>query len=52
MAILAASNVAAILLGYPVWGRPDILGFLTPDSPRAAPSILNASELGLRLHAD
>jgi hydroxypyruvate reductase 1 len=47
MAVLAAGNVAAILMGYPVWQTPDILPFLTPSPPKAAPSILNAEELGL-----
>ena len=47
MAILAASNVAAIVNGLPVWNRPDILPFLSPDPPKAAPSILNSAELGL-----
>ncbi|MBN2126353.1 MAG: D-glycerate dehydrogenase [Deltaproteobacteria bacterium] len=47
MAALAAANVAAILMGYPVWADPDISPFLRPDPPRAAPSILNARELNL-----
>jgi hydroxypyruvate reductase 1 len=47
MAILAAGNVAAILQGFPVWQRTDILPFLQDDPPRAAPSILNAKELGM-----
>jgi hydroxypyruvate reductase 1 len=47
MATLAASNVAAILNGHPVWNRPDISAFLGSDSPPAAPSILNAKALGL-----
>ena len=51
MATLAASNVAALLMGYPVWGRPDILPFLSPDPPKAAPSILNAAELDLGSYA-
>ena len=49
MAILAASNVAGLLSGYPVWNRPDILSFLGSDPPAAAPSVLNAEELGLAL---
>jgi len=52
MATLAASNVAALLMGYPVWNQPDILPFLETDSPQAAPSIVNAKELGLALYAD
>ena len=47
MAVLAASNVAGLLSGYPVWNQPDILPFLGDDPPSAAPSILNAEELGL-----
>jgi hydroxypyruvate reductase 1 len=47
MATLAASNVAAILMGYPVWQAPDILPFLTASPPKAAPSILNSAELKL-----
>jgi hydroxypyruvate reductase 1 len=52
MTTLAASNVAALLMGYPVWNQPDILPFLETDSPQAAPSIVNAKELGLALYAD
>ena len=47
MATLAASNVAAVVSGAPVWNRPDVSGFLGPDPPRAVPSILNAESLGL-----
>ncbi len=47
MATLAASNVAGLLMGYPVWNRPAILSFLEGDLPKMAPSILNAEELGL-----
>ena len=50
MATLAASNVAAILMGYPVWNKPDILPFLEGDSPEAAPSIVNAEALGLPVY--
>jgi hydroxypyruvate reductase 1 len=50
MATLAASNVAAILMGYPVWQKPDILPLLESDPPQAAPSILNAAELNLPLY--
>ncbi len=48
MAILAAGNVAGVLMGYPVWNNPDISAFLSDNPPKAAPSILNAEELGLR----
>jgi len=47
MATLAASNVAGILNGYPVWQSADISPFLEGEPPRAAPSIVNAKELGL-----
>ncbi len=50
MATLAASNVAAVLMGYPAWNRPDITAFLEPDPPKAAPSILNAGDLGLNIY--
>ena len=52
MATLAGCNVAGILMGYPAWNRPDILSFLEGDSPKAAPSILNAEELGIALFQD
>lgn len=51
MATLAACNVAGILRGFPVWQNTDILPFLKGDPPRAAPSIVNAQELGLALYA-
>ena len=47
MAILAAANVAGILMGYPVWQQPDITPFLKENPPQAAPSIINASALNL-----
>jgi hydroxypyruvate reductase 1 len=50
MAILAASNVAAILSGYPVWHDEDIFAFLGDDPPKAAPSIVNAEELNIPLY--
>lgn len=50
MAILAASNVAGILMGYPAWNRPDISSFLGDTPPQAAPSILNAEALGVPLY--
>jgi len=52
MATLAASNVAAILQGYPAWQRPDISGFLEGDAPQAAPSIVNAEALGIPIYKD
>jgi hydroxypyruvate reductase 1 len=51
MATLAAANVAGVLMGYPVWNRPDILSFLEGELPKVAPSILNAEELGLTMAA-
>jgi hydroxypyruvate reductase 1 len=50
MATLAASNVAAILLGYPVWQEGDISPFLGDEPPKAAPSILNARELDMQVY--
>lgn len=47
MASLAAANVAAMLQGYPVWDQPDVLPFLQGSPPAAAPSIVNAKQLGL-----
>jgi len=48
MATLAASNVAAILRGWPVSTDPSrILEFIEGKAPRAAPSIVNAKQLGL-----
>ena len=47
MASLAACNVAAILQGYPVSGTGDVLAFLSGIPPQAAPSIVNAKDLGL-----
>ncbi len=48
MASLAASNVAGILRGWPVSNDPDrVLDFVEGKAPNAAPSILNARELGL-----
>ncbi len=52
MATLAAANAAAILQGWPVWppvaSRDDIAPFVDdPEPPRAAPSIVNADDLGL-----
>ena len=52
MAILAASNVAGILMGYPAWQHPNILPFLGNEPPQAAPSILNAKELGIPLYTE
>ena len=47
MASLAACNVAAMLQGYPVCGDGNVLPFLEGAPPKAAPSIVNARELGL-----
>ena len=51
MAVLAASNVAGILMGYPAWPHRDISLFLGKEGPRAAPSIVNAREIGLAFHS-
>lgn len=48
MATLAAANVAAVLQGYPLWDDDDVLPFLSGDVPQAAPSIVNAADLGLK----
>jgi hydroxypyruvate reductase 1 len=50
MATLAAANVSALLMGYPVWQNPDITPFLTDDPPKAAPSVVNAEALGLPVY--
>ncbi len=51
MAVLAASNIAAILRGFPVWHDPqNISTFLGADPPRAAPSIVNARELKIPIY--
>ncbi len=51
MAILAAANVAGILSGYPVWSdQTNILPFLGQEPPQAAPSIVNANEVGLQAY--
>jgi hydroxypyruvate reductase 1 len=52
MATLASANVIAVLNGWPVWPAAedlaDVLPFLdAADPPQAAPSIVNADELGL-----
>ena len=52
MATLAAANAAAILSGWPVWpvaaDATDVAPFLgDAEPPQAAPSIVNAAELGL-----
>jgi len=52
MAILAAANVAALLMSYPVWQKPDITPFLEGTAPAAAPSVLNAKALGLPEYVD
>ena len=46
MAILAAANVVGVLSGLPAW-RGDVAPFLGDDPPHAAPSIVNADDLGL-----
>ncbi len=48
MAILAACNVAGILLGYPLWQKSDVLPFLENDPPKAIPSIVKAEVLVIK----
>ena len=45
MAILAAENVAGILMKYPAWKRETRLPFLGDNPPKAAPSIVNSEEM-------
>jgi hydroxypyruvate reductase 1 len=52
MATLAGSNVAGLLMGYPVWNREDITPFLEGTAPKAVPSVINANDLGLKTFAD
>lgn len=48
MALLASLNVSGILCGWPVWSDPNRIDpFLSDEPPEAAPSIVNAEELGL-----
>ncbi|MCP4747786.1 MAG: D-glycerate dehydrogenase [Desulfobacteraceae bacterium] len=45
MAILAAANVAGLLLGYPLWGKTDITPFLEGDNiPKAIPGLVTRSK--------
>ncbi len=48
MATLAAANVAGVLQGHSLWTGDGVMPFLDGDVPAAAPSIVNAAELGLR----
>lgn len=51
MATLAAANVAGVLSGHGAWGNPnDVTPFLegpVASMPKAAPSIVNAKDVGL-----
>eukprot|EP00879_Flechtneria_rotunda_P023532 GHRR01024895.1.p1 GENE.GHRR01024895.1~~GHRR01024895.1.p1 ORF type:complete len:241 (+),score=81.64 GHRR01024895.1:1060-1782(+) len=52
MATLAAANVAARVQGFPAYNKPDIIPFLDqPISslPQAAPSIVNAQDIGMNV---
>lgn len=51
MAILAASNVAGALNGYPAWQDLDMHPFLEDRPPQAAPSLVNAGEVGIPLYS-
>lgn len=51
-ATLAAANVAGVLQNYPAYNKVDVLPFVDGafDSvPKAAPSIVNAEDLGLEV---
>lgn len=50
MATLAAANVAGMLLGYPAWQGKDVRPFLEDHPPKAAPSIVNRTELNIPLY--
>jgi glycerate dehydrogenase len=52
MATLAAANVVAILNHWPVWGAAEVRPFFTDPAPQAAPSIVNAADLGLPVLPD
>jgi hydroxypyruvate reductase 1 len=52
MATLAAANLAGILLGYPVWQRQDVSPFLGDHPPKAAPSIVNCTELDIPIYTE
>jgi hydroxypyruvate reductase 1 len=52
MATLAAANVAGLLTGAPAWNRADVTPFLEKSPPPAAPSILNAKELGIARYGE
>ena len=52
MATLAAANLAGILLGYPVWQRQDVSLFLGDHPPKAAPSIVNCTELDIPIYTE
>jgi hypothetical protein len=54
-ATLAAANIAAHLQHYPVWTNQDVLPFVDgpfEEIPKAAPSIVNAKDLGLKEFSD
>ena len=52
MAVLAARNVAGILMGYPAWKRADVLPFFDDVPPQAAPSIVNAEAMGISAYTE
>ena len=47
MSVIAARNIAGVLSGYPAWKGEDMEVFLGEGPPKAAPSIVNARELGM-----
>jgi hypothetical protein len=49
---LALMKDDAILNQWPVWGSAEVRPFLTDPAPQAAPSIVNAADLGLPVLPD
>ncbi len=47
MAVLAARNIVAVLNRYPAWNGSSVLKFLGERPPKAAPSIINARDVGM-----
>jgi hypothetical protein len=47
---LAASNIAVILQGHAVWGKEDISPFFEGTPANAAPNIVNADQLKLKVY--
>ncbi|MCX6136072.1 MAG: hypothetical protein NTV54_01060 [Ignavibacteriales bacterium] len=49
MAVLTAQNIVGVLRGYPVWNKPDMSRFWAEETTPATPSIVNATDLGLKV---